>query len=108
MPSEAPSRATAASAAAEPVWVAVDFDRACGVRRRGARWRWRAGVFAAPGSTFAGLFAWCYEVEVDGEKLRLTEVRSLIPILYQDQTESRPLSAPWLAFFSSHQHDPYP
>src|SRR5437016_1374905 len=37
MPSEAPSRATAASWAAEPVWVAVDFDRACGVRRRGAR-----------------------------------------------------------------------
>src|SRR4029077_971822 len=57
MPSEAPSRATAASWAAEPVWVAVDFDRACGVRRRGARWRLRAGVFAAPGSTFAGLFA---------------------------------------------------
>src|SRR5882672_5406473 len=57
MPSEAPSRATAASWAAEPVWVAVDFDRACGVRRRGARWRLRAGVFASPGSTFAGLFA---------------------------------------------------
>src|SRR4029077_19485810 len=57
MPSEAPSRATAASWAAEPVWVAVDFDRACGERRRGARWRLRAGVFAAPGSTFAGLFA---------------------------------------------------
>jgi len=35
----------------------VDFDRACGVRRRGARWRLRAGVFASPGSTFAGLFA---------------------------------------------------
>src|SRR5712671_489330 len=57
MPSEAPSRATAASWAAEPVWVAVDFDRACGVRRRSARWRLRAGVFASPGSTFAGLFA---------------------------------------------------
>src|SRR5205807_4289571 len=57
MPSEAPSRATAASWAAEPVWVAVDFDRPCGVRRRGARWRLRAGVFASPGSTFAGLFA---------------------------------------------------
>src|SRR5260370_35304942 len=56
MPSEAPSRATAASWAAEPVWVAVDFDRACGVRRRGARWRLRAGVFASPGSTFGGLF----------------------------------------------------
>ena len=35
----------------------MDFDRACGVRRRGARWRLRAGVFASPGSTFAGLFA---------------------------------------------------
>src|SRR6478736_3482004 len=57
MPSEAPSRATAASWAAEPVWVAVDFDRACGVRRRGARWRLRAGVFASPGSTFAGILA---------------------------------------------------
>src|SRR5882672_5462971 len=57
MPSEAPSRATAASWAAEPVRVAVDFDRACGVRRRSARWRLRAGVFASPGSTFAALFA---------------------------------------------------
>src|SRR5438105_5411389 len=57
MPFEAPSRATAASWAAEPVWVAVDFDRVCGVRRRGARWRLRAGVFASPGSTFAGLLA---------------------------------------------------
>src|SRR5437660_8725006 len=57
MPSEAPSRATAACPAAEPVWVAVDFDWSCGVRRRGARWRLRAGVFASPGSTFAGLFA---------------------------------------------------
>src|SRR6266404_5412125 len=57
MPFEAPSRATAASWAAEPVWVAVDFDGACGVRRRGARWRLRNGVFASPGSTFAGLFA---------------------------------------------------
>src|ERR1700730_7322523 len=57
MPSEAPSRATAASWAAEPVWVAVDFDRACGVRRRGARWRLRAGLFASPGSAVAGGFA---------------------------------------------------
>ena len=54
---EVPLEAAAASAAASPVWVAVDFDRACGVRRRGVRWRSRAGLFAAPLSTFAGLFA---------------------------------------------------
>src|SRR5439155_19487754 len=54
---EGPLEAAAASAAASPVWVAVDFDRACGVRRRGVRWRSRAGLFAAALSTFAGLFA---------------------------------------------------
>src|SRR5438876_4656744 len=54
---EGPLGAAVASAAASPVWVAVDFDRACGVRRRGVRWRSRAGLFAAPLSTFAGLFA---------------------------------------------------
>src|SRR5207253_5669740 len=57
MPSEAPSRATAACSAAELVWVAADFDRACGVRRRGARWRFRAGLFGSPVSAFAALFA---------------------------------------------------
>src|SRR5205814_6915468 len=57
MRSEAPLRAIAAPWAAKPVWVAVDFDRACGVRRRSARWRLRAGVFASPGSTFARLLA---------------------------------------------------
>src|SRR5205809_7002532 len=54
---EGPLEAVAASAVASPVWVAVDFDRACGVRRRGARWRLRAGVFASPGPSVAGLFA---------------------------------------------------
>src|SRR5438445_13870306 len=57
MPSEAPSGATRACAAAELVWLAADFDRACGVRRRGARWRLRAGVFASAVSAFAALFA---------------------------------------------------
>src|SRR5438445_11864482 len=57
MPSEAPSGATRACAAAELVWVAADFDRACGVRRRGARWRLRAGLLASPVSAFAALFA---------------------------------------------------
>src|SRR6266478_6349317 len=57
MLSEAPSAATAACPASNLVWIAADFDRACGVRRRGARWRLRAGLFASPGSTFAGLFA---------------------------------------------------
>src|SRR5206468_8705304 len=42
-----------ASAAASPVWVAV--DRACRVRRRGVRWRSRAGWFAAPISGFSAL-----------------------------------------------------
>src|SRR5207247_9454263 len=50
---EGPLEAAAASAAASPVWVAVDFDRACGVRRRGVRRRSRAGLFAAALSTFA-------------------------------------------------------
>src|SRR5438132_9442584 len=57
MPSEAPSRATRACPAAELVWVAAGFDRACGVRRLGARWRLRAGLFASPVSAFAALFA---------------------------------------------------
>jgi len=47
----------AAPAAASPVWVAVDFDRACRVRRRGVRWRSRAGWFASPISDFSALFA---------------------------------------------------
>jgi hypothetical protein len=54
---EVPLEAAAASAAASPVWVAVDFDRACRVRRRGVRWRSRAGWFASPISDFSALFA---------------------------------------------------
>src|ERR1700730_13432021 len=54
---EAPLGAAAASTAASPVWVAVDFDRACRVRRRGVRWRSRAGWFASPISDFSALFA---------------------------------------------------
>ena len=54
---EVPLEAAAASAAASPVWVVVDFDRACRVRRRGVRWRSRAGWFASPVSAFAALFA---------------------------------------------------
>ena len=54
---EVPLEAAAASAAASPVWVAVDFDRACRVRRRGVRGRPRAGWFAAPISDFSALFA---------------------------------------------------
>src|ERR1700730_15799217 len=54
---EAPLEAAAARAAASPVWVAVDFDRACRVRRRGVRWRPRAGWFASPISHFSALFA---------------------------------------------------
>ena len=54
---EVPLEAAAASAAASPVWVAVDFDRACRVRRRGVRWRPRAGWFAPPISDFSALFA---------------------------------------------------
>jgi hypothetical protein len=57
MLSDPPLGATAAGAAAEPVWVATDPDRACETRRRGARWRLRAGLFASPVSAFAGLFA---------------------------------------------------
>src|SRR5580704_15159984 len=54
---EVPLEAAAASAPASPVWVAVDFDRACRVRRRGVRWRPRAGGFASPISVFSALFA---------------------------------------------------
>src|SRR5205085_10113671 len=43
-------------AAAAPVWVAVAFDRACRVRRRGVRGRPRAGWCASPVSTSAPLF----------------------------------------------------
>src|SRR5437667_3004933 len=54
MPSEA---ATAACVVAELVWVAADPDRACEARRRGVRWRLRAGLLASPVSAFAGLVA---------------------------------------------------
>src|SRR5580704_5185772 len=54
---EVPLEAAAASAPASPVWVAVDFDRACRVRRRGVRWRPRAGWFASPISDCSALFA---------------------------------------------------
>src|SRR3984893_10224833 len=54
---EVPLEAAAARAAASPVWVAVDFYRACRVRRRGVRWRSRAGWFASPISDFSALFA---------------------------------------------------
>src|SRR6267378_3466449 len=54
---EVPLEPAAASAGASPVWVAVDFDRACRVRRRGVRWRSRAGSFASPISDFSALFA---------------------------------------------------
>src|SRR5437899_6191767 len=57
MPSAAPSGAAAACPAPELAWIAADFDRACETRRRGARWRLRAGLFAAPVSVFAALFA---------------------------------------------------
>src|SRR6266404_2941422 len=55
MLSEARSGAAAAFAAAELARVVADFDRACGVRRRGARWRFRAGLFGSPVSAFAAL-----------------------------------------------------
>jgi hypothetical protein len=55
---EVPLEPAAASAAASPVWVAVDFDRACRVRRRGVRWRSRTGWFASPISDFSALFAY--------------------------------------------------
>src|SRR6267378_5780132 len=57
MLSEPPLGATTADTAAELVWLAPDPDRAGETRRRGVRWRSRAGLFAAPLSTFAGLFA---------------------------------------------------
>src|SRR6266481_3605304 len=54
---EAPSGATPACAAAELVSVGADPDRACETRRRGARWRLRAGLFASPVSACAAVFA---------------------------------------------------
>jgi hypothetical protein len=51
-----PCTATARPAA-ELVWVAADFDRTCGERRRGARWWLRGGLFASPVSAFAALVA---------------------------------------------------
>src|SRR5882762_2198408 len=57
MLSVAPSGATAACVVAELVWIAADPDRACEARRRGVRWRLRAGLFASPVSAFAGLVA---------------------------------------------------
>jgi hypothetical protein len=54
---EGPLEAAAAGAAASPVWVAVDFDRAFRVRRRGVRWRSRAGWLAWPTSDFSVLVA---------------------------------------------------
>src|SRR5712692_3629334 len=57
MLSEAPSGTTTAGAAAELIWLAADPDRACETRRRGARWRLRAGLFASPVSAPAALFA---------------------------------------------------
>src|SRR5207244_4585598 len=55
MLSEAPWGATPACAA-ELVSVGADPDRACETRRRGARWRLRAGLFASTVSTFVPLF----------------------------------------------------
>src|SRR5712675_11329 len=59
MLSEASSGTTPFRAAAELASVAADADpdRAFETRRRGARWRSRAGLFASPVSTFAALFA---------------------------------------------------
>src|SRR5437899_10290651 len=57
MPSAAPSGAAAACPAPELAWIAADFDRACETRRRGARWRLRAGLFASSVSAVAALFA---------------------------------------------------
>ena len=57
MASDPPSGATTARSAAELVWVAADFDRPCETRRRGVRWRLRAGLFAWPVSAFAAVFA---------------------------------------------------
>src|SRR5438128_12234697 len=56
MLSEPPWGATAACPAAELVWPAADPDRAGKTRRRGVRWRLRAGLFASPVSALA-LFA---------------------------------------------------
>src|SRR5258705_12270435 len=53
---EAPSGATPTGTAGEPVRVTAGPDRAFDTRRRGARWRSRAGLFASPVSTFAPLF----------------------------------------------------
>src|SRR5437868_13666056 len=55
MLSEAPSGA-APACVAELVRVAAGPDRAFQTRRRGARWRSRAGLFASRLSTFAALF----------------------------------------------------
>src|SRR5437870_8066890 len=57
MLSEPPSGAAAVCVVAELVWVAADPDRACEARRRGVRWRLRAGLLASPVSAFAGLVA---------------------------------------------------
>src|SRR6266851_6134670 len=57
MPSEVSSGAIAACPAPELVWVAADSDRACEARRRGVRWRLRAGLFVSPVSAFAGRVA---------------------------------------------------
>src|SRR4029077_2814966 len=56
MLSEAPLEATLACAAAELVSVGADPDRACETRRRGTRWRLRAGLFASPVWTFPPRF----------------------------------------------------
>ena len=57
MLSEASSGTTPFRAAAELASVAADPDRAFETRRRGARWRSRAGLFASPVSIFSALFA---------------------------------------------------
>src|SRR6266852_14440 len=54
--SDAPSGTTTAGAATELVWLAADFDRACETRRRGARWRLRAGLVASLVSALGALF----------------------------------------------------
>src|SRR5882762_3424948 len=57
MLSEPPLGVTTAGTTAELVWLAADPDRARETRRRGARWRLRAGLFASPAWTFAEFFA---------------------------------------------------
>src|SRR5438034_4605589 len=57
MLSEAPLGAAAACMVAELVWVAADPDRACEARRRGERWRLRAGLFASSVSASARFVA---------------------------------------------------